>query len=232
MNKTHDVIEILKRRMLENPDSRLFVSIAEEYRKRDNHEMAIDTLLEGLRHHPQYSHARMLLVNLYLDNQMTNEAYNECKKILSYEPNHINALRTCARISALRGEDESARGYYTKVLEIKPDDKEAMDFVSRLSVQVSKVEEDLATKEKKVEDDDPIEDYIRQAELLINNERYKEAISIYNHILSRSPHAKDILQKREELNSLFQMYASKRHKAIKRLKDLKGIFLRSHFKAS
>lgn len=235
MNKDIDIIDILKSQVQERPDSRLFVSLAEEYHKRDEHEKAINTLIEGLKHLPQYSYARILLVNLYLESQMTHEAYKECQKILAYDPNHVSANKTCARISDILGDNDSANSYYSKVLELKPNDKEAMDFISTLKADVSK-KSDAVDKEDKSEQipivDERIDDYIKQAELLINQGRYKEAISIYNLMLSKSPYAKDILQKRRELNSLFEMYVAKREKAVKRLKSLKGIFVRTHFKAS
>lgn len=235
MNNKTDVIEILKKQIQENSDSRLFVSLAEEYRKRDDYERAIDTVIEGLKKHSQYTYGRVLLVNLYLENNMTTEAFNECKKILSYDSQNIFANKTCARISIASGDNDSAYEYYSKVLEVKPNDKEAVNFILSYKKDEPKETESIEQKDtikQKEMTDTEIQEHIKHAEFLISKARYKEAVSIYNLILSMAPHARDILQKKEELHNLYQMHVSKIQKVTKRLKDLKGIFVRAHFKAS
>ena len=67
MNKETSEIAKLTERISKEPKSKLFVPLAEEYKKTGDIEMAIFVLLEGLKINPGYVTARSVLGKLLLE---------------------------------------------------------------------------------------------------------------------------------------------------------------------
>lgn len=59
-------IERLKERLRNNPDSLVFLSLAEELKKRDMVEEAVKVLEHGVQKRPEFIAARFVLARLYL----------------------------------------------------------------------------------------------------------------------------------------------------------------------
>lgn len=120
-----DDIEKLRHRVEKNPTSRLFLPLAEEYRKEGFIDEAVDVLLSGLERHPAYASARVALGKIYLDKGMVNEARNEFEQVVAAIPDNLFAQRKLADIYKEQGKKEEAIQQYMKVLELNPLDDEA-----------------------------------------------------------------------------------------------------------
>jgi tetratricopeptide (TPR) repeat protein len=70
-------IEELEKRLAADPNSRMFVQLAEEYRKAGMLEQAIDCCEKGLKKHPQYPSARVLLGRALLESGSFDRASAE-----------------------------------------------------------------------------------------------------------------------------------------------------------
>lgn len=62
-----DEIEKLKEKVEKDPLSKLFVPLAEEYRKIGMLDEAVSVLLKGLENQPNYMTARVALGKIYLE---------------------------------------------------------------------------------------------------------------------------------------------------------------------
>ena len=123
-------ISRLKERLKQDPDSRLFLSLAEELRKRQMVDEAIALLGEGIKRHPDYSAARIALGRLCLSRDMLQEARAEYLEVLRKNPESSAAHRGLARVWVKLGDKREALQEYRRLSEIDPLDDEARSYVT------------------------------------------------------------------------------------------------------
>ena len=88
--------EQLRGRLEKDPDSKLFLQLAEEYRKLGAREAALEVCRKGLEKHPTYHTARAALGRIYLDMGRAEEATRELRKVLQVTPGNILAGKLLA----------------------------------------------------------------------------------------------------------------------------------------
>ncbi|NOY64716.1 MAG: tetratricopeptide repeat protein [Nitrospirae bacterium] len=125
-------IEKLKARLEKDPNSKLFLPLAEEYRKEGMFEEAIEVLKTGLERHPTYTSARVLLAKVYIDKGQLVEARAELEQVIDSVPDNLFAQRKLADIYRDMGLREKAIEHYERVIELNPLDDEAMDILKSL----------------------------------------------------------------------------------------------------
>jgi tetratricopeptide (TPR) repeat protein len=122
-------IEKLKEKVKKDPSSKLFVPLAEEYRKIGMLDEAISVLMTGITNQPGYTSARVSLGKVYLEKKMAPEAKEEFEKVISAIPDNLFAHKKLAEIYRDSGEKERAIGEYRVVLKLNPlDDDAALNF--------------------------------------------------------------------------------------------------------
>src|SRR5512135_3267323 len=92
-------IERLKEKLAKDPDSKLFVPLAEEYKKAGMLDEAVDVLTKGLETQPSYLSARVSLGKIYIDRGMLDEARAEFEKVITVIPDNLYAHKKLAEIS-------------------------------------------------------------------------------------------------------------------------------------
>ena len=101
-------IERLKEKLDKDPNSKLFVPLAEEYKKAGMLDEAIDVLTKGLESQPAYLSARVSLGKIYIEKGMLDEARTEFEKVISVIPDNLYAHKKLAEIYKDRGQKEEA----------------------------------------------------------------------------------------------------------------------------
>jgi tetratricopeptide (TPR) repeat protein len=125
-------IEKLKERVSKDPTSKLFVPLAEEYRKAGMYDEAIEVLKTGIEHQPGYMSARAALGKIYLEKDMKLEAEEEFSKVVKAIPDNLFAHRKLADIYKEMGQREKAAEQYRTVLALNPLDEEAQLHLKQL----------------------------------------------------------------------------------------------------
>lgn len=118
-------IEKLRIRVEKDPNSRLFLPLAEEYRKSGMPDEAITVILKGLERQPGYTSARVALGRIYLEKNMMAEAKHEFEAVVKTIPDNLFAHRKLADIYKEMGETEKAVTEYTTVIQLNPMDEDA-----------------------------------------------------------------------------------------------------------
>jgi predicted Zn-dependent protease len=90
------------------PDSKLFLTLAEELRKRGELEEAMSVLMEGVRKNPSFVAARLTLGRWYLRDKMYPEARQEFAHVLELSPNDKFALRYIKEAESSMGSIKAA----------------------------------------------------------------------------------------------------------------------------
>jgi tetratricopeptide (TPR) repeat protein len=237
-----DELERLQERVDRDPESKLFVPLAEEYKKASMFEEAIDVLIKGLERHPNYMSARVSLGKIYLEKGMFNEAGQEFEKVVSAIPDNLYAHKKLAEIYKNLDDKDKAITELRVVLRLNPTDeiaaKSLASLEERFTVQPeiqettevftgeeepSEIPVSEQTKETDVEEsfvqgvsEEP-RVKIRDADTFIYQGRYSEALDIYKKILFVEPGNTYVLQRIEELRALLKLLGRSEEELIVRL---------------
>lgn len=125
-------IEKLKEKVAKDPNSKLFVPLADEYRKMGMFDEAISVLLKGLNNQPGYVSARVSLGKVYLEKNMVAEAKQEFEKVISAIPDNLFAHKKLAEIYRDSGDREKAIEEYRRVLKLNPLDGDVITNLEAL----------------------------------------------------------------------------------------------------
>lgn len=122
----------LKEKVAKDPNSKLFVPLADEYRKTGKFDEAISVLLKGLDNQPSYMSARVSLGKVYLEKKMMAEAKTEFEKVISAIPDNLFAHKKLADIYRDSGDKDRAIREYKIVLKLNSLDEDAMSNLNAL----------------------------------------------------------------------------------------------------
>ncbi|MEW6215073.1 MAG: tetratricopeptide repeat protein [Nitrospirota bacterium] len=195
-------IERLKERVNRDPYSKLFVPLAEEYKKAGMLDEAIAVLIKGIERQPGYMSARVSLGKVYLEKGMPDEARVEFENVVSAIPDNLYAHRKLAEIYRDLGEKDKAVEEFKIVLRLNPLDEEAArnlaDLKRKFTVQPPQVS-------------------LSESDFCISQGRYMEAMDMYRRLLSIEPGNMRVLQRVEELKALLKLLGKDKEKLIARL---------------
>ncbi len=119
-------IEKLREKVEKDPNSKLFVPLAEEYNKEGMLDDAIQVLLTGIERQPGYMSARVSLGKIYLEKGMPVEARAEFENVIKSIPDNLYAHKKLAEIYRDSGETELAIKSYRMILRLNSMDEDAM----------------------------------------------------------------------------------------------------------
>jgi tetratricopeptide (TPR) repeat protein len=101
-------IRDLERRLDLDPGSRLFVSLADEYRKVGRMKDALSALQKGLLAHPGYVAAQVALGRTYMEASQATDAIATFTKVLVADPANLVAAKSLADIHLARNDNLEA----------------------------------------------------------------------------------------------------------------------------
>ncbi|MDQ3388507.1 MAG: tetratricopeptide repeat protein, partial [Gemmatimonadota bacterium] len=125
-------VQKLERYHTENPQGRYFVPLANAYRKLGEIDHAEALLREGLRRHPDYLSARIVLGRCLADRGADSDAIGEFTYVLSIDPQNLIALRTLGDMAGAAGRREEATRWYGELLAVDPRNEDARQALEAL----------------------------------------------------------------------------------------------------
>ena len=143
-------IERLKEKVDNDPNSKLFIPLAEEYKKAGMFDEAIDVLIKGLEKQPGYMSARVSLGKILFERGMLQEAKAEFEKVIGAIPDNLYAHKRLSEIYRDLGERDRAVKEFKTVLKLNPMDEWAATNLSDMeggSKPRPKVQETAKDKE-------------------------------------------------------------------------------------
>ena len=132
MDKDTSEIAKLTERISKDPKSKLFVPLAEEYKKSGDSEMAIHVLTEGLKNNPGYITARSILGRLLYDRGDLAGAQHEFEEVVKTIPDNLMAQRKLGDTYVHQGRTGDAIKHYKAALSLNSKDAELAALVSEL----------------------------------------------------------------------------------------------------
>lgn len=135
-------IERLQQKIAKDPDSKLFVPLAEEYKKAGMIDEAISILVQGLEKQPHYLSARVSLGKILMGKGLLNEAKEEFLKVIAVIPDNLYAHKKLAEIHQELGERENTISELKNVLNLNPTDEWAIATLSAIEKEPSQPPEE------------------------------------------------------------------------------------------
>ncbi len=132
MDKDSSEIIKLTERIAKDPKSKLFVPLAEEYKKIGEIGKAVSILTEGLKNNPGYVTARSFLGRLLMESGDLVGAQKELEEVIKAIPDNLLAQRKLGDLYILLGRSDEALKRYKAALALNPGDKEVSAFIADL----------------------------------------------------------------------------------------------------
>ena len=128
MSASETRIEALLQRVREEPDSRAFVLLAEEYGQQERFDKALETLEAGLELQPNYVAARVALGRCQLQAGRAQESVMTLSKVVEADPSQMVAFKLLVRAHVENKDAENARSAFDRYNELNPQDPEIADL--------------------------------------------------------------------------------------------------------
>ncbi len=126
-----------------NPQSLVFVSLAEAYRVHGMLDQALEICEEGLEHHPYLSSARMLRARIFFDLKRFADCLEQLSEILKQNPENFRALKLRTEVFIHLGQKKRAYDALNHILVLFPQDKESV-------LALEKIENELVPIKQKI----------------------------------------------------------------------------------
>ncbi len=140
-NNVPPEIHRLSQKMVDEPASRVFVQLADEYLKYGLLKEALWILSEGIRNHPNYVAARMMRGKVHLQMRQTKEAKDDFEVVVREHPENILAHKKLALIYRELGRLGEAVRICNTILKIDPKDKETGLLLASIQEEISAVDD-------------------------------------------------------------------------------------------
>jgi predicted regulator of Ras-like GTPase activity (Roadblock/LC7/MglB family) len=140
-------VDELKKKLTQNPDSLIFVPLADAYRKAGMLQEAIDVCAKGLEKHPTYMSARVVLGRIYDQKDMLDEAESELKKVEAADVDNIMVHSMLGNVYLKRKMYPQAVEQFQKVLSLNPEDTDTQEKLT----EALSAKQETAAEEKKQE---------------------------------------------------------------------------------
>ena len=159
-----------------DPQSRIFAQLADAYRKSGMLDEAIEICTEGLKIHPSYGSARMVLARAYQEKGQDLEAETEFLEIIRNDPNNLLANRLLGDLLYKGGRVRQALERYQRVLKLTPLDREIKETLEKMeaSLEASAAPPSTAIEELREKSDEAPEDALPEEVAPISKEERGE----------------------------------------------------------
>jgi len=206
--KDFSEIARLSERYNKDPKSRIFVQLADAYRKSNMIDEALEILNKGLSFNPNYPLAYLILGKCYFDKRMYEQAKDSFGKTLNYDPQNIVALRMLAQTCEATKDEEGQMEAYRGIIAIDPFDAPAKEKLTYLESIHKK--EPLYT--------------VAMAQEYEKQGNFEKALSIYENLSFTDPTDLVLQQKVTELKE-----KAKSEKQTLEKEDIEGLQLDTYF---
>ena len=110
-------LDVLRRRVQQDPASIAFAPLAEELRRAGDHFEAVRVCLAGLEHHPAFLSARVTLGRALAALEQFQEARTEFEYVLRVAPDNLLASRSLTELEAQLAQAEPRKNPTLEELE-------------------------------------------------------------------------------------------------------------------
>jgi tetratricopeptide (TPR) repeat protein len=144
MAETHrDDIAKLETLYAENPEGRVFIHLAEAYRRAGDLDRALEVVKDGISRYAEDSSAHVVLGRVLQDRQEDDEAAAAFRRVMELDAHNLVALRGLGDLAFRSGDHDAALEYFERLAELEPPDGELEALIDALRSGPAGMEEAL-----------------------------------------------------------------------------------------
>ena len=214
LGKIAEYVEALSR----DPQSTVFVPLAETYRQMGLLDDALEVVQKGLETLPRLGVGYVCLGRIQAQRGALREAEAGFSKALELEPKNVSALKGLARVSTMSGQKERARQLLEDALRLRPDDASMAEMLASLGpaavpspATASQKPAGMSSPETGTETGDREEDQGQSpiatatiAEIYVKQGLVDKALKIYDDLLKANPDNPALQLRHQEITRLCQ----------------------------
>jgi tetratricopeptide (TPR) repeat protein len=193
-------VEQLQAKLASDPHSTLFARLADAYRMGGNFEEAVHVCTEGLRRHPKYAAAYIVLGRAHHESGDLLAAREAFERVTELAPDNVLAYGFLGQIAEARNEIAQALDAYRTALTLYPFDKQIRAAVARLQARLE--DETQSTAPAVAEfSTAPMKPLAGEtlAELYTSQGLYERAAQTYERLMTDAPERADLQAKYREV---------------------------------
>ena len=118
--------------LADNPHSQVFAALAEAYRRRGEFGRAFSVCKSGLKHHPEYAPAYIVLAKLYIHQRMLDDAQDAIQKAIQLDGQTRSTDMLEAEVQLAMGNLDQARPIIDRLKRSEPRNPAVAELVSQL----------------------------------------------------------------------------------------------------
>ena len=197
-------IERCKAKLQREPQSLVFAQLADAYRKSGMLDEAIRVCREGLKHHPNYASAYMVLGRTYLAKGELPEAREAFQQTLHLSPDNVLAYRFLGQIAEAQGEIEEAAHAYRTALTLNPFDQETRAALGGLEAKIPAPEQPTLLESPASASEAPSSEpsfLVTEilGDLYASQGFLDQALETYKELMAATPDREDLQKKYQDL---------------------------------
>jgi tetratricopeptide (TPR) repeat protein len=194
----------LKKKLEEDPDSLIFVPLAEAYRKAGSLDDACRVCRKGLEKNPDYSNAHLVLGRIYQGQVKLEDAILEFEKVLEIDPENLMAHSLLGSLFMQKFDYKAAIDEYQAILTLNPDDDETQKLLKVAIEKAANAPQTVSDNQLKETGADKKSDSgnmasVTMAELYLKQGHVDKAIETYEELLKKDPNNAVVRQRLVEL---------------------------------
>lgn len=150
MEKTDELDERIskcKRILSKEPDSLIFAALSEAYRRRGDLNMAAKTCTQGLKIHPEYGSAHLVMAKIKMDKRLFAEAEKELFLAIKADGRTSANELLLSEILIKKGKPKEARTLLDKLLLTDPENPQAQILLKEIQEKEEIAEAEVKWKE-------------------------------------------------------------------------------------
>lgn len=183
-----------------DPNSTIFVSLGEAYRKLGCLDDAREIIDVGLKRHADFSPGYVVLARILCQQSLYDESSSAFSKALEFDENSLAGLVGFARLSLLREDVEQARGLLLKARSLSPADPVINKLLNSLPPQPDE------TEEKEMQDESVFVPLVTEtlADLYLKQGLPDKALEIFRELLRNDPANLELRRRIRDAETLLQ----------------------------
>lgn len=182
--------------LVKDPNSTIFVSLAETYRKMGMLEDARHIIEKGLELHPDFGPGHIVLARVQCQQEDFSASVDSFERALNFDPDSLAALVGYARVALLLDDKKKGRELLLRARDLSPADPVINKLL--LSLPEEESSSDHADELRAEESSDPLIS-VTLAELYLKQGLMDEALNAYKELSANAPDDLSLRRKIKEL---------------------------------
>ena len=121
----------------QDPSSKVFTKLADEYRKNGDYDQALKVVKEGMQKHPDFIKGWIVWGKVLSDAGRNGEAIEKFKKVIELNPDNLSAYLFLGKLYKKDNNHAEALNAFKQAYKLSPDDEDIEEEINDIKKQMA-----------------------------------------------------------------------------------------------